>query len=111
MSEESKVGRGFGWTESSEVQERRTRVQVRATEVFGNDYDASLWLSSRTSLGPPGFWGDASDLAAASEEGCLAVLVQLDELDPITEKKPLPESIRRARAGVRPGRRRKSDFK
>lgn len=110
MSKKFFFDAGFGWREPPEVVERRDRVRARATAVFGNDHDASLWLSMPGNFGPPGEIKSPSDIAAASEDGCLAVIARLDELDPVTPKKPLPENIRRARAGVRPGRRRKSDF-
>jgi len=101
---------GFGgYIPPQAALERKARVEQRAAAVFGNDFDGAMWLSKRGAVGPAGTWLSPSELAEASEEGCLAVLVELDRLDPVTTKKPLPESIAAARSG-RKVRRRKSDF-
>jgi hypothetical protein len=83
------------------ARERLQRAQLRAEEVFGNDIAGGVWLSR---LNPAILAGRAPPLDAAtgSPEGLSQVLAELDRLDPITEKLPLPRAvvISRRRAGL-----------
>lgn len=89
---------------------RVATVRKWAEAVFGNDFDAAIWLGEHPPMKPGGTWRTHLETAEWSDEGLRETLERLDELAKTVVPRPLDPVIRAARNGRRI-RRKKSDFK